>query len=71
MEVDVSTATSHDWYRLARGVCLSLVIIFVAAAGPIVLRGVRTAFQNADEVTNQFMDQVAQELTWRLRHGQV
>jgi hypothetical protein len=50
---------------------MSLVIIFVAAAGPIVLRGVRTAFQNADEVTNQFMDQVAQELTWRLSHGQV
>ena len=67
----MSIATSHDWFRLARGVCMSLVIIFVAAAGPIVLRGVRTAFQNADEVTNQFMDQVAQELTWRLSHGQV
>ena len=67
----MSTATSHDWFRLARGVCMSLAIIFVAAAGPIVLRGVRTGFQNADQVTNQFMDQVAQELTWRLSLGQV
>jgi hypothetical protein len=28
------------------------------------LRGVQTAFQNADQVTNQSIDHVAQELTW-------
>ena len=60
----MSTANSHDWFRLARVVCMALAIIFVAAAGLFVLRGVQTAFQNADQVTNQSMDQVAQEFIW-------
>jgi hypothetical protein len=66
----VSIANAHDWFRLARGLCMSLAVIFVVGAAPIVFRDARTVFQNADEVTSQFLDQVAQELTWRLSHGQ-
>ena len=48
-----------------------MAMILVTAAGLGAFHGARTAFQNAEDVTSQFMDEVAQELTWQLSHGEV
>ena len=62
----MSTANSHNSMQLIRGICMSLALVLAAAGGPPVFRGVRIAFQNAEDVTSQFMDRLDQELTWRL-----
>lgn len=67
----MSTANSHNWDRLARGICLSLAMILAAAGGPMVFRGAQTAFQNAEDATSQFLNQLDREVIWRLGHGGV
>ena len=64
-------ANSHNCGRLIRRICISLAMILVTATGLAAFHGARTAFQNAEDVTGQFMDEVAQELTWQLSHGEV
>ena len=64
-------ANSHNCGRLIRRICISLAMILVTAAGLGAFHGARTAFQHAEDVTSQFMDEVAQELTWQLSHGEV